>query len=73
MQALAQYLVNLNIWTHNLLVLLGRASDRAQAVASHAQCGGSHSSPAGDTQGDDAPEVGRASGKQHVRLDGVGC
>ena len=27
-QALAQYLVNLNVWTHNLLVLLGRCRSR---------------------------------------------
>lgn len=56
LQALAQYLVNLNIWTHNLLVLLGRASDRAQA--SHARCDGSHSAA--------TSAQGNAAHEQHV-------
>jgi vesicular inhibitory amino acid transporter len=41
-QALAQYLVNLNVWTHNLLVLLGRSlgheqSAVARSAAQHCQ------------------------------------
>ena len=39
MQALAQYLVNLNIWTHNILTLVARR----RALASHSRCNIQHS------------------------------
>jgi vesicular inhibitory amino acid transporter len=32
-QAIAQYLVNLNVWTHNLLVLLGRTFQHQQSAS----------------------------------------
>ncbi|GIL51251.1 hypothetical protein Vafri_7121, partial [Volvox africanus] len=49
LQALAQYLVNLNVWTHNLLVLISRRAtrttdDEAWAEETHAKNTGDHSS-----------------------------
>ncbi|GLI62001.1 hypothetical protein VaNZ11_004573 [Volvox africanus] len=49
LQALAQYLVNLNVWTHNLLVLISRRASRTTddelwAEETHAKSTGDHSS-----------------------------
>lgn len=38
LQALAQYLVNLNVWTHNLLVLLGRAVGSTKSAEARSAC-----------------------------------
>ncbi|GLC36986.1 hypothetical protein PLESTB_000171200 [Pleodorina starrii] len=47
-QALAQYLVNLNVWTHNLLVLVSRRANNAGsdswAEDNHAKSTGDHAS-----------------------------
>jgi hypothetical protein len=39
LQAIAQYLVNLNVWQHNLLVLLGRRFKWPGALGARCRCG----------------------------------
>lgn len=38
LQAIAQYLVNLNVWSHNLLVLLGRAAGKTKSAEARSAC-----------------------------------
>lgn len=38
LQAIAQYLVNLNVWTHNLLVLIGRAVGSNKSADARTAC-----------------------------------
>lgn len=44
-QASAQYLVNLNVWSHNVLVLAHRRRMRSQAAEATANCGGADADP----------------------------
>eukprot|EP00879_Flechtneria_rotunda_P019308 GHRR01020278.1.p1 GENE.GHRR01020278.1~~GHRR01020278.1.p1 ORF type:complete len:294 (+),score=89.66 GHRR01020278.1:812-1693(+) len=37
-QALAQYLVNVNVWTHNLMVLIGRAFGNPESASARSGC-----------------------------------
>lgn len=37
-QATAQYLVNLNVWTHNLLVVLGRSQGKGHVHCTTQHC-----------------------------------
>ena len=42
LQALSQYLVNLNVWTHNLLTLIARSGENGDAAADAIQCSSDH-------------------------------
>lgn len=46
MQALAQYLVNLNVWTHNVLTIIARRKALQSSSACNVRCAGNaHTKP----------------------------